>query len=159
MVRRYGRAPCGQRLIDYAPHGHWKTTTYVAALRHDRLTAPMVVDGPVDTSIFLAYVEQVLAKTLQPGDIVIMDNLSSHKSPKVRQLIEAAGAELAYLPPYSPDLNPIEMVFSKIKWLLASAAERTVEGLWDRVGLIENQFMPAECTRYLRHCGYDLTLA
>jgi transposase len=156
MVRSSGRAPRGQRLIDYSPHGHWKTTTFVSALRHDKMTAPMVVDGAMCTPIFVAYVGQVLLKELQPGDIVIMDNLSSHKSAQIRELIESAGAQLVYLPPYSPDLNPIEMAFSKLKWLLKSAAERTVEGLWERVGKILDRFSATECRRYLNHCGYGL---
>ena len=159
MVRRYGRARRGQRLIDYSPHGHWKTTTFVSALRHDQMTAPMVVDGAMSTVIFVAYVQQVLLKQLRPGDIVIMDNLSSHKSVKIRELIESVGAQLVYLPPYSPDLNPIENAFSKLKWLLKSAAERTVEGLWERVGQILDRFSKSECLNYLKHCGYGLTPA
>jgi transposase len=157
MVRHYGRARRGQRLVAYAPHGHWKTTTFVSALRHDRLTAPMVVDGAINGTIFLAYVLKVLVPTLGPGDIVIMDNLSSHKTAGVRRAIEAAGASVAYLPPYSPDLNPIEMVFSKLKWLVRSAAERTVEGLWRLAGRLLDRFPATECARYLRHCGYGMT--
>lgn len=159
MVRNCGRALRGQRLIDYSPHGHWKTTTFVSALRHDRLTAPMVVDGAMSTSIFVAYIQQVLLKELRPGDIVIMDNLSSHKSVQIRELIESVGAQLVYLPPYSPDLNPIEKAFSKLKWLLKSAAERTVEGLWERVGKILDCFSKSECLNYFKHCGYPSTLA
>ena len=157
MVRRYGRAPQGQRLVDRTPHGHWKTTTFVSALRHDRLTAPMVVDGPMNSAVFLAYVRQVLVPTLNAGNIVVMDNLSSHKAAGVRQAIEAVGARLVYLPPYSPDYNPIEMAYSKLKWLVRSAAQRTVEGLWSLVGRLLNQFPAGECRRYLRHCGYTMT--
>ncbi|SRR5579871_3667146 len=158
MVRRYGRARQGQRLVDRAPHGHWKTTTFVSALRHDRLTAPMVVDGPINSAIFQAYVCQVLVPTLTVGDIVVMDNLSSHKAVGVRQAIEAAGAKLVYLPPYSPDYNPIEMVYSKLKWLVRSAGRQTVEGLWTLVGQLLDQFPADECRRYLRHTGYTMTL-
>jgi transposase len=157
LVRRYGRARRGQRLIDRTPHGHWKTTTFVSALRHDRLTAPMVVDGAMNSAVFLAYVRQVLVPTLSLGDIVVMDNLSSHKAAGVQQAIESAGATLVYLPPYSPDLNPIENAYSKFKWLVRSAAERTVEGLWSLAGRLLDQFPPDECRRYLRHCGYTVT--
>jgi transposase len=157
MVRRYGRARQGQRVVDYTPHGHWKTTTFISALRHDRLTAPMVLDGPMNAAVFLAYVRQVLVPTLSCGDIVVMDNLPSHKAAGVREAIEAAGARLVYLPPYSPDLQPIEMVYSKFKWLVRSAAERTVEGLWSLTGKLLDQFPAEECRRYLRHCGYGVT--
>jgi transposase len=159
LIRMYGRARRGQRVVDYAPHGHWKTTTLVSALRSHELTAPMVIDGALDGSLFLAYVGQVLLPTLQPGDVVVLDNLSSHKSKSVQELIESAGASVAYLPPYSPDLNPIEQAFSKLKWLLRTAAERTAEGLWNRVGQLFNAFSPQECLRYLHHCGYTSTLA
>lgn len=154
MIRRYGRARRGQRLIDRTPYGHWKTTTFVCALRSDGLTSPMVLDGAMNAVTFLAYVRQVLCPTLRRGDIVVMDNLSSHKGPAVRAAIEAAGAELQYLPPYSPDLNPIELAFSKFKWLARSAGERTVEGLWQLTGELIDEFSSAECARYLRHCGY-----
>jgi transposase len=157
MVRRYGRARRGKRLIAYSPHGHWKTTTFVSALRHDRMTAPMVVEGAMSTPIFVAYIQQVLLKELRPGDIVVMDNLSSHKSNAIREAIESVGANLAYLPPYSPDLNPIENAFSKFKWLLKSAAERTVEALWERTGQILSHFSKSECKNYMNHCGYGLT--
>jgi transposase len=159
MVRRYGRARRGKRLIAYSPHGHWKTTTFVSALRHDRMTAPMVVEGAMNTPIFVAYVQQVLLKELGPGDIVVMDNLSSHKSNAVREAIESVGAKLAYLPPYSPDLNPIENAFSKFKWLLKGAAERTIEALWERTGQILPLFSKSECKNYMLHCGYGLTPA
>jgi transposase len=157
LVRRYGRAPLGQRVVDYTPQGHWKTTTFVAALRHDRLTAPMVLDGPLNGAVFLAYLRQVLVPTLSAGDIVVMDNLSSHKTPGVRETIEAAGARLVYLPPYSPDYQPIEQAYAKFKWLVRSAAERTVEGLWSLTGKLLDQFPADECLRYLQHCGYGRT--
>jgi transposase len=157
MARRYGRSLRGQRLIAKVPHGHWKTTTFVAALRVDGLTAPVVVDGAIDGPLFLAYVRQQLVPTLRPGDVVIMDNLASHKVAGVRAAIEAAGATVVYLPPYSPDFNPIEQVFSKLKWLLRSAAERTVAGLWSLLGKLLDQFPPHECRNYFRHCGYNAT--
>jgi transposase len=154
MTRINGRAPKGRRLIARVPHGHWKTTTFIGALRADGLTAPMVVDGAVNGEIFLAYVAQVLVPTLHPGDIVVMDNLSSHKIAGVREAIEAAGAELRYLPPYSPDLNPIEQAFAKLKALLRTAAKRTVEALWTAIGQLIASFSAQECRNYLRHCGY-----
>lgn len=140
--------------MDRTPHGHWKTTTFVAALRHDRLTAPMVLDGAMNRATFIAYVRQVLAPTLHRGDLVVMDNLQSHKAPAVREAIEAVGAQVLYLPPYSPDLNPIELAFSKLKWLVRSAAERTVEGLWQLCGRLLDRFTSTECRNYLRHCSY-----
>jgi transposase len=136
------------------PHGHWKTTTFVAGLRLGALTAPCVIDGPMDGATFLAYVEQMLAPTLLAGDIVIMDNLSSHQVDGVRAAIEARGAELRYLPPYSPDLNPIEQVFAKLKALLRKAAERTVESLWRAIGRLIEAFLPHECANYFRNAGY-----
>jgi len=154
MIRRYGRCATSQRLVDKAPHGHWKTTTFLAALRHDGLTAPLVVDGAINGKIFLAYVRQHLVPTLRPGDIVILDNLSAHKVAGVREAIEGVGAHVAYLPPYSPDLNPIEQVFAKLRWLLQSAAERTIAGLWRRIGQVLDYFTPSECANYLRHSGY-----
>ncbi len=154
MTRTRGRAPRGIRLVDYVPHGHWKTTTFLAGLRLKGLTAPLVVDGPINGEIFLAYVQQHLAPTLKPGDIVIMDNLSSHKVTGVQEAIEAAGAKLMFLPPYSPDFNPIEQVFSKLKALLRKASERTVSALWDRIGNLVDRFEPAECRNYFRHSGY-----
>ena len=154
MIRRHGRCPTSQRLVDKSPHGHWKTTTFLAALRHDGLTAPLVVDGAINGAIFLAYVRQQLVPTLRPDDIVIMDNLSAHKVAGVREAIEAAGARLVYLPPYSPDLNPIEQVFAKLRRLLQSAAARTVADLWRTIGQVVDCFSPTECTNYLRHCGY-----
>lgn len=134
MAPTHGRCRRGQRLYAKVPHGHWKTTTFVAALRHDGITAPFVLDGPINGECFLAYVETVLVPTLSLGDIVLIDNLASHKSPKIRKAIEAEGAELRFLPRYSPDLNPIEMAFSKLKTLLRKASERSVEALWTRIG-------------------------
>lgn len=155
MARRYGRAPRGERLRAAIPHGHWKTTTFVAGLRITGMTAPLVFDGPINAQVFEAYVEQFLAPTLRPGDIVIMDNLSSHKGSKVRELIEAAGASLRYLPPYSPDFNPIEKAFAKLKAYLRKAAERTVDGLWSAIGRCLDLFKPTECQNYFAASGYD----
>lgn len=154
FARRYGRSPRGRRLVAKVPHGHWKTTTFVAALRHDGLTAPTVVDGAMNGAIFLAYVRQQLVPTLRPGDIVVMDNLPAHKVAGVREAIAAAGATLVFLPPYSPDFNPIELVFSKIKWLARCAAERTLDGLWNFLGRVLDCFPATECSNYFRHCGY-----
>lgn len=157
MTRPRGRSLKGTRLVAKTPHGHWKTTTFLAALRSGGLTAPLVVDGAINGDVFLAYVRQQLVPTLQQGDLVIMDNLSSHKRVGVREAIESAGASLAYLPPYSPDFNPIELAFSKFKWLLRSAAERTVESLWSTCGKLIDQFSETECRNYFRHCGYRYT--
>jgi transposase len=157
MTRRYGRSPRGQRCVGSAPHGHWKTTTFVGALRHHQLTAPMVADGPMDGEMFLAWVSLFLCPTLHPGDIVILDNLSSHKVAGVRQAIAAAGATLLYLPPYSPDLNPIEKLFSKLKTLLRKAARRSVEELWTEIGALLNTIAPTECANYLASSGYVRT--
>jgi len=154
MARRRGRCRRGERLIGRVPHGHWKTTTFVAGLRHDAITAPMVIDRPMNGVIFKAYVERMLAPTLAPGDIVVMDNLSSHKVDGVRRAIEARGATLLYLPPYSPDLNPIEMAFAKLKALLRKAAERSVDALWQRIGKILDAVTPQECRNYFHHAGY-----
>jgi transposase len=154
MARRYGRCLKGERLVAAVPHGHWKTTTFVAALRHDRIDAPCVIDGPMTGELFLAYVEQFLAPTLSSGDIVIMDNLPAHKVTGVAEAIEARGAELRYLPPYSPDFNPIEQLFAKFKAMLRKAAARTVDALWDTIGLLLDAFSPAECANYLKNSGY-----
>jgi transposase len=154
MARRYGRCPKGERLVCAVPHGHWKTTTFVAALRAGGLTAPVVIDGAMTGDLFVAYVRQQLAPALRPGDVVVMDNLACHKRAEVRAAIEAAGAALLYLPPYSPDLNPIELAFSKLKRLLRAAGERTVDGLWTFLGRSLDAFAPAECRNYFRHCGY-----
>jgi transposase len=155
MMRTRGRAPAGQRLRAGVPYGHWKTTTFIAGLRCDGLVAPCVLDGPINRAAFEAYVEQVLVPTLRRGDIVIMDNLSSHKGPMVREMIEAAGAALLYLPPYSPDLNPIENAFAKLKALLRKAAQRTVEGLWNAIGRLLRCFEPSEARNYFAHAGYS----
>jgi transposase len=157
MARRYGRAPVGQRLAGVVPHGHWKTTTFVAALGLEGLTAPLVIDGALNGDLFEAYVEQILVPTLAPGDVVVMDNLSSHKRARVRALIEGAGCLLLFLPPYSPDLNPIELAFAKLKALLRKAGKRTVEELWEFLGQVLDAFSPQECRNYLRHCGYTGT--
>ena len=154
MTRTRGYAPRGQRLIDDAPHGHWQTTTFVGALRASGFIAPLVIDGAINGEWFRAYVEQVLVPELVRGDVVVMDNLGSHTVAGVRRAIEGAGCELLYLPPYSPDLNPIENAFSKLKRLLRSAAERTVEKLWNRIGQLLDRFRPDECRNYFRHCGY-----
>ena len=155
MARLRGRAPRGERCIAAIPHGHWKTTTFTAGLRTSGLVAPMVIDGPMDGAAFLAYVEQVLVKDLAPGDIVIMDNLPAHKVAGVRRAIEAAGASLLYLPPYSPDFNPIEMAFSKLKAILRKAAARTVDALWAAIADALDAFTPAECANYFAAAGYD----
>lgn len=157
MARRYGRAPRGERLRAGVPHGHWKTTTFVAGLRRTGMIAPWVLDGPMNGDAFTTYVTRVLVSELSPGDVVIMDNLSSHKAPAVRAAIEAAGAELMFLPPYSPDFNPIEMAFSKLKAHLRKAAERTIHGLWDAIGRIVDLYSPHECANYFAAAGYDAT--
>ena len=154
MTRLRGRAPEGERLVDKTPHGHWKTTTFLAALRVEGLTAPLVIDGPLDGSLFSAYVRQHLAPTLRTGDVVVMDNLASHKVAGVRQAIEAVGARLVYLPPYSPDFNPIEQAFSKLKRLLRSAAPRTMNALWKACGEELEKFTPTEFKNYLNNSGY-----
>lgn len=154
MTCRYGWARRGQKYIARTPHGHWKTSTFVAGLRRDRIVAPMVIDCPMNREIFTAYVGQCLAPALSPGDIVVMDNLSSHKGEAVARLIEDRGAELLFLPPYSPDLNPIEQVFSKLKRGLRRAARRTVETLWDEIGRQLDRVAPDECANYFRGAGY-----
>jgi transposase len=154
MTRLYGWAPRGKRLIDKVPHGHWKTSTFLAALRNDRIEAPCLYDGPINGERFLAYVEQFLVPTLKPGDIVILDNLGSHKGKAVRQAVRAVGARLLFLPKYSPDLNPIEQVFAKLKALLRKAAARAYDALSDATANILDLFPPAECAAYLRNSGY-----
>jgi len=154
IVRLYGRGPIGERLVDYAPHGHWKTITFVGGLRLRGMTAPFVLEGAMNGPLFLAYVKQCLVPTLKRGDIVVMDNLPVHKVTGVREAIEAAGATLLYLPPYSPDLNPIEMAFSKLKAHLRKAAEHTITGLLRRIGRVVKTFTPQECRNFLRHAGY-----
>jgi transposase len=154
MTRTHGRCRKGERLCAKVPHGHWKTLTFLAALRHDRIDAPAVLDGPVNGDSFLAWVEQFLVPTLQPGDIVILDNLGSHKGDAVRKAIRKAGAKLFFLPPYSPDLNPIEQVFAKLKTLLRKAGERNVEATWKRIGSLLDCFTPKECDNYFKNSGY-----
>jgi transposase len=154
MTRLYGRCPRGRRLLDKVPLARWRTTTFLAGLRLEGLTAPMVLDGPIDGDWFLAYVEQVLAPTLKRGDIVVVDNLGSHKNPKVRQAIKAANARLLFLPKYSPDLNPIEMAFAKLKARLRKAAERSTDALWSRIGEVLDDFSPNECANYFKAAGY-----
>jgi transposase len=155
MARRYGRAPRGERLISKVPWGHWKTTTFLAALRWDGITAPAVFDGPIDGDCFLAYVEQVLVPTLSAGDSVIMDNLASHKVAGVREAIEAAGATLRYLPPYSPDFNPIEQAIAKLKSYLRKAAARTLEALIQAIADSLKFFTAQECANFITNAGYS----
>jgi transposase len=155
MARLRGRALRGERCRAGVPHGHWKTTTFTGALRLTGMTAPFVYDGAMNGQVFLAYVEQVLVPTLSPGDVVIMDNLPAHKAAGIRDAIEAAGASLLYLPPYSPDFNSIENAFSKLKALLRAKAERTIAALWDTVGSVLDRFTPAECANYFKAAGYE----
>ena len=157
MIRRYGRCPRGERLVDATPWGHWKVTTFVAGLRETGLIAPLVLNGPMTGEVFRAYVEQMLAPALQPGDVVVLDNLAAHKVAGVREAIQAVGASLLYLPPYSPDLNPIEQLFSKLKALLRKAAARTKESLWSTIGELLEAFPEHECRNYLKNCGYEFT--
>ena len=154
MARRCGRAKRGERCVAAVPHGHWKTTTFTGALRMGAMTAPMVLDGPMNGVAFRAYVSEVLAPTLTPGDIVIMDNLPAHKNQEIRELIEARGAELRYLPPYSPDLNPIENAFSKLKAILRKAAARSVDDLWAVIGEAIPKFTESECRNFFLAAGY-----
>ncbi len=156
MARRYGRAPRGERVVAAIPHGHWKTTTFLAALRFDRITAPCVFDGAINGARFLAWVQQALVPTLSAGDIVIMDNLSSHKVAGVREAIEEVGATPLYLPPYSPDLNPIEQVFAKLKASLRKRGARTVDDLWAAIGDALDEFSATECGNYLVNAGYSV---
>jgi len=154
MTRRHGRCARGARLIAKVPHGRWRTLTFLAALRYDRIVAPCVIDGPINGVSFRAYVEQFLLPTLSAGDIVVMDNLGSHKGQAVRQLIRSAGAKLFFLPRYSPDLNPIEQVFAKLKTLLRKADPRTIETTWKGIGALLDCFPPQECANYLINSGY-----
>ena len=154
MAPLRGWAPRGARLIAKVPHGHWNTTTFLAALRHDRIDAPWLLEGPIDGESFRTYVEQVLVPTLRPGDIVVMDNLGSHKGKAVRQLIRSAGAKLLFLPKYSPDMNPIEQVFAKLKHLLRKAAARTAETVCTAISAILRAFTPEECANYFGNSGY-----
>ena len=154
LLRRYARSPRGTRITDHTPCGHWETHTVVAALRPTALTATAVFDGPIDTITFRAYVEQVLVPTLRPGDVVVLDNLAVHKQPEVRLAIEQAGARLRFLPPYSPDFNPIELAFAKLKAFLRAARPRTFEQVNALVATALGLFTPTECGNYVRHCGY-----
>jgi transposase len=158
LLRRYGRSRRGTRLRDHTPCGHWQTHTVVAGLRIDGLSAPAVFDGPIDNPSFLAYVEQILVPTLRRGDVVVLDNLAVHKQPKVRAAIEAAGAQLRFLPPYSPDFNPIELAFAKLKAFLRVARPRSFDHVTGLVAAALALFTPAECRNYVRHCGYRLTV-
>jgi transposase len=157
MTRRHGRCARGTRLLAKVPHGRWRTLTFLAALRHDRVDAPCVLDGPINGRSFRAYVEQLLVPTLRSGDLVIMDNLGSHKSQAVRRLIRAAGAKLFFLPRYSPDLNPIEQLLSKLKTLLRKTDPRTVTDTWQQIGALLDHFTPKECANYLANAGYAST--
>ena len=157
MTRRYGRSALGTRLVEKTPCGNWQTTTFLGALRAEGFIAPLTIEGAINGPLFRAWVEQHLAPALKPGDIVVMDNLSSHKVAGVRTAIEATGAELRYLPPYSPDLNPIELAFAKLKKLLRDGAERTVDKLWELCGRILDAFTEHECRNYFKHCGYRYT--
>jgi transposase len=157
MARRYGRSLSEQRLVAAVPHGHWRTTTFVAGLRQTGIVAPLVLDGPMTGPAFRAYIEQFLAPALAPGDVVVLDNLAAHRVDGIRQAIAAAGASILYLPPYSPDLNPIEPLFAKLKALLRKAAARTRDELWSTIGRLLATVPPAECANYLSHCGYAST--
>ena len=154
MVRHYGRSPRGERLVAKVPHGHWKTMTFIAGLRVDGLTAPYVIDGAMDGPAFLAYIENVLAPTLDKGDVVLMDNLRTHKVDGVVEALKAVGANVRFLPAYSPDLNPIEMAFAKLKAALRKGAARTVKALWKLIGRLVEEFAPEECANYFQHAGY-----
>jgi len=158
MTRLRGRAPRGERLVDKTPHGHWKTTTLIAALGIEGMRCSTVVDGAVNGDVFEAFVEQVLVPDLRPGDVVIMDNLSSHKRQRIRELIEDAGARLMFQPPYSPDLNPIELVFAKVKQLLRSMACRTRDTLWKSMQSVLNKVTPSDAANCFKHCGYTLRM-
>jgi transposase len=155
MIRRYGWGPRCERLVDAAPHGHWRTTTFVAGLRSTGIIAPLVLGGPITGESFCAYVEQFLTPALAKGDVVVMDNLAAHKVAGVREAVAAVGASILYLPPYSPDLNPIEQVFAKLKALLRKAAARTRDALWTTIGQLLDGFSPAECRNYLINSGYE----
>jgi transposase len=158
LLRRYGRSPRGTRLHDHTPCGHWQTHTVIAALRLEGLTAPAVFDGPIDTPCFLAYIEQVLVPSLRRGDVVVLDNLAVHKHPEVRTAIEAAGAQIRFLPPYSPDFNPIEQAFAKLKAFLRAARPRSFDQVTGLVAAALALFTPPECRNYIRHCGYRLAV-
>jgi transposase len=157
MTRTHGRAPRGQRLIGRVPHGRWTTMTFLAGLRSEGIVAPCVIDGPINGPAFFAWVVQFLVPTLRVGDIVVLDNLGSHKAQRVRRAIRDAGAHWLFLPPYSPDLNPIEQVFAKLKTLLRKADERSIDAVWNHIGSLLDQFSPTECASYIRHAGYGPT--
>jgi transposase len=157
LARRYGRSPSGARLVAAVPHGHWRTTTFIAGLRQTGVIAPLVLDGPMTGRAFRAYGAQFLAPALAPGDVVVLDNLAAHQADGVRQAIAAAGASLLYLPPYSPDLNPIEQLFAQLKALLRTVAARTKDELWQAIGRLLTTVPPSECANYLNHCDYGST--
>jgi transposase len=157
MARRYGRSLSGTRLVAVVPHGHWRTTTLIAGLKQTGIVAPLVLDGPMTGPAFRAYLEQFLAPALVPGDVVVLDNLAAHRVDGIRQTLAAVGASILYLPPYSPDLNPIEQLFAKLKALLRKAAARTREELWSAIGRLLDACPPVECANYLNHCGYGAT--
>lgn len=157
LLRRYARSRCGDRVWDHTPCSHWQTHTVVAALRSTELTATAVFDGPIDSVTFRAYVEQVLVPTLRRGDVVVLDNLAVHKQPEVRVAIEEAGAHLRFLPPYSPDFNPIELAFAKLKAFLRAARPRTFDHVCELIAAALGLFMPDECANFVRHCGYRFT--
>lgn len=157
MAPRYGRAPRAERCLQKVPHGHWQTSTFIAALRHDRVTAPWLLDGPMDRAAFLTYLEHCLAPTLQPGDLVIADNLSSHKGPMVTAAVERCGAKLLHLPPYSPDFNPIELAFAKLKAHLRKAAAQTFDTLLEKLNAALDTFLPCHCSNFFAHCHYAST--
>jgi transposase len=157
MTRAYGRGPRGRRVVDSVPHGHWKTITFVGLLTARGFEAPLVIAGPMNGDLFVAYIRQHVVPALKPGDVLVMDNLTSHKRKEAREAIEAVGCRLLFLPPYSPDLNPIELAFSKLKALLRAAAKRTVAELERFIGQALDLFSPAECLNYMRHCGYNAT--
>jgi len=154
LLRRYGRSLSGTRVRDHAPFGHWETHTVVAGLRLDGLTAPAVFNGPIDNPSFLAYIEQVLVPSLRPGDVVVLDNLAVHKQPEVRHAVEAAGAQLRFLPPYSPDFNPIELAFAKLKAFLRAARPRSFDQVCALIAAALGLFTSSECRNFIRHCGY-----
>jgi transposase len=157
FTRTHGRAPRGERLVEKVPHGHWLSTTFVTGLRLTGWVAPLTIDGALNGDLFRSYVQQHLAPALQPGDLVIMDNLASHKVAGVREALRNVGAEVLYLPPYSPDFNPIEQAFSKLKTLIRKAKQRTMEGLWDTCGKLLDHFSPTDFSNYITHCGYRYT--
>jgi transposase len=157
MTRLYGRAPRGERLVAAVPHGHWRTTTFIAGLRQNGVIAPLVLDGPMTGAAFRAYVEQALVPALKPGDVVVMDNLAAHKVAGIEEAIARAGASLLYLPPYSPDLNPIEQLIAQLKALLRKVAARTKETLWATAGQLLDLILPSQCRNYFANSGYEPT--